>query len=316
MIAAKNVRTISTDKWTIRFKRYISRNWVFYLLILPGFLDVLIFRYFPLYGIQIAFRDYKAVKGIFGSKWIGLKYFLQFIETPVFWQLMRNTLTLSLSCLVFGFPLPIILALLLNEQRNLRLKKITQMITYMPHFVSTVAVIGIVNFMVDRENGIINIIRGFFGLKGINYLAVSAAFRPLYTISEIWQHMGWSAILYLAALSSVDTEILEAARIDGANRFQVIWYINIPTILPAVIIMLILNCGSLLSIGFEKVYLMQNDNTLDVTEIISTYVYKCGVIGGQFSYTTAIGIFNNVVNCVILLFVNTIADKLSGSSLF
>lgn len=316
MTTTKAVRPVSQKKWTVRFARYMSRNWIFYLLILPGFLDVLIFRYFPMYGIQIAFRKYKATKGILGSSWVGLKYFKQFMETPIFWQLMRNTLALSASCLVFGFPLPIILALLLNEQRNLRLKKVTQMITYMPHFVSTVAVVGIINFMVDREAGIINLIRGAFGLEGINYMGVSSAFRPLYVISDIWQHMGWSAILYLAALSSVDTEILEAARIDGANRFQVIWYIDIPAILPTVVIMLILNCGSLLNVGFEKVYLMQNNNTLDVSEIIATYVYTCGILGGQFSYTTAIGLFNNVVNCVILLFVNTIADKLSGSSLF
>ena len=203
----------------------------------------------------------------------------------------------------------------MNEQQNLKLKKLTQMITYMPHFVSTVAVVGIINFMVDREAGVVNLIRGLFSLDGVNYMGISAAFRPLYVISDIWQHMGWSAILYLAALSNVDAEILESARIDGANRFQVIWYIDFPAILPTIVIMLILNCGSLLSVGFEKVYLMQNDNIRDVAQIISTYVYELGIKGGQFSYTTAIGLFNNVVNCIILFIVNWVANKVSGSSL-
>lgn len=301
---------------SVRFRRYIARAWPFYLLILPAFLDVLIFKYFPMYGVQIGFRRYKAAFGIWGSEWVGLKYFQQFLEMPNFWGLIRNTLLLSMYCLVFGFPVPILLALMLNEQRSLRLKKATQMITYMPHFISTVAVVGIIEFMVDRQAGVINVLRGAVGLEGINFMGRSSAFRPMYVISDIWQHTGWSAIIYLAALAGVDTEALEAARIDGADRLQIIRYINIPAILPTIVVMLVLRCGSLLNVGFEKVYLMQNSLNLDVSEIIATYTYRMGILEGQFSYTTAIGLFNNVINAAILVLVNYVSRKISGSALW
>lgn len=309
-------RTKSGPKnWSKRFYMYMKRNWVFYVLLLPAFVHILIIRYFPMYGVQIAFRKYKARTGITGSEWVGLKYFEQFLNTPSFWQLIRNTLLLSGETLLFSFPVPIILALLLNEQRNLRLKKATQMITYIPHFVSTVAIIGIVDFLLNRQSGVLNSVLNVFGHESVNFMIKSEAFRPIYIISEIWQHAGWNAIIYLATLSGVDSEILEAARIDGANRFQVIRHINIPAIMPTIVTLLILSCGSLLTVGFEKVYLLQNDAILDVSEIISTYTYKMGILNGQFSYTTAIDLFNNVINCIILFSVNAISKKISGNGL-
>jgi len=314
--AAPVVNTSITQKKWLSFYRYMQKNWVYYLLLLPAVIDVLIFCYFPMYGIQIGFRRYRAADGISGSKWVGLKYFEQFVEMPDFWRLIKNTILLSGYCLVFGFPLPVILALLLNDQQNRTVKKATQMLTYMPHFISTVAIVGILDFLTDNNSGVLNIIRVGLGMEQFNYQGSSAAFRPMYVISHIWQHTGWNAIMYLAALSSVSMDTLEAARIDGANRLQTNWYINIPAILPTVIIMLILNTGSLLSVGFEKVYLMQNPLILDVSEIISTYTYKMGIQKAQFSYTTAIGLFNNVANAVILVVVNTIARKISGSSLW
>lgn len=306
---------VKCSRWK-RFIIYMKRNWVFYLLILPAFVEILVFRYFPMYGAQIAFRRFKASRGIWGSEWVGLKYFIQFVELPNFWTLLRNTFLLSFYSLIFGFPVPIILALLLNEQRKPGLKKVTQMITYMPHFISTVAVVGIIEFIVDRQSGIINVIRMTLGYEAINFIGESKAFRSIYVISDIWQHTGWSAIIYLAALSSIDVEVLEAARIDGAKRLQVIRYINIPAILPTIITMLVLRCGSLLNVGFEKAFLLQNARNLDVSEIISTYTYRMGILQGQFSYTSAIGLFNNVINGIILISVNTLSKKISGSSLW
>lgn len=307
--------SMSRNKW-LSFCRYMQKNWVYYLLLLPAVIDILIFCYFPMYGIQIGFRRYKAADGISGSQWVGLKYFEQFVNMPDFGRLIKNTILLSGYCLIFGFPLPIILALLLNDQQNKLVKKTTQMLTYMPHFISVVAIVGIMDFMTDANSGVLNVIRVAMGKEPYFYEGSSAAFRPMYVISHIWQHTGWNAIMYLAALSSVSIETLEAARIDGANRLQTNWYVNLPAILPTIIIMLILNTGSLLSVGFEKVYLMQNSLILDVAEIISTYTYKMGIQKAQFSYTTAIGLFNNVANAIILVVVNALARKLSGSSLW
>lgn len=296
--------------------RHFKRTWVFYVLLLPALIDVFVFHYIPMYGVQIAFRRYKASMGVWGSPWVGMKYIRQFLEAPNFWQLLQNTLYLSGLCLLFTFPIPIVLSIMLNEQRSLKLKKFTQMITYMPHFISMVAVVGLINFMVDRQSGVVNQIRGMFGLEGIAYMSRADAFRPLYIISEVWQHAGWNAIIYLAALASCDVEIVEAARIDGANRIQKIIYIDIPTILPTIVVLLIMNAGSLLNVGFEKTYLMQCDLNINVSEIISTYVYKLGIQQGQFSYTTAIGLFNNVVNGIVLIIVNMLAKRISGSSLW
>jgi len=294
----------------------MRKHWLFYLMLLPALLDVIVFRYIPMYGVQIAFRQYKPKLGIWGSEWVGLKYFYQFASSPLFWQIMRNTLLLSLSNLVFSFPAPIFLALLLNEVKNARAKKFVQMVTYMPHFISTVAVVGLVNLMLDRNTGILNLARTALGFDAVNYMATSGAFRPIYVLSDIWQHTGWGAIIYIAALSSVDPEIVEAAHIDGVSRIQKILYIDIPTIAPTIITLLILQTGNILSVGFEKTFLMQNDLVIDVAEVISTYTYKNGILKGQFSYTSAIGLFNSVINAIVLVIVNSVARKLGDTSLW
>ena len=299
-----------------RFIGYMKQNWIFYLFILPAFLDVLIFRYFPMYGVQIAFRNYKVKKGIWGSEWVGLKYFMQFVQSPNFLQIMRNTLLLSFYNLLFGFPIPILLAFMINEIRHPRLKKVTQMITYMPHFISLVAIVGLINLMLDRSHGIVNLAIGLVGGEAVNFLGMSGAYRTIYIVSEIWQQAGWNTIIYLSALSTLDMESLDAARVDGASRLQKIRYIDFPTILPTIVILLILRAGQVLNIGFEKVYLLQNDLNRDVSEVISTYTYRLGILNGQFSYTTAIGLFNNVINAVILVLVNQVSRTVGETSLW
>ncbi|MDO4650342.1 MAG: ABC transporter permease subunit [Eubacteriales bacterium] len=296
--------------------RHLKEYWVLYLFILPALLDIIIFRYFPMYGLQIAFRNYRVNKGIWGSDWVGLKHFVKFITSPNFKQLMSNTLILSFSTMLFTFPLPIILAIMLNETRNVALKKTAQMITYMPHFISLVAVVGLVKLFTNPSSGIINQIIVALGGEAQNYLAISSAFRPIYVITEVWQHTGWSTIIYLSALTSVSTDTVEASYIDGVNRLQKIWYVDLPTILPTIITLLILSAGNVLSIGFEKVFLLQNDLTRDVSEVIATYTYRLGIVGGQFSFTSAVGMFNNVLNCIILVVVNWISNKVSDTSIF
>ena len=229
---------------------------------------------------------------------------------------MRNTLLLSFYNLLFGFPIPILLAFMINEIRNVRLKKFTQMITYMPHFISMVAIVGLINLLLDRESGIVNQVIVALGGKSINFMGMSSAYRTIYVASEVWQHAGWGTIIYLSALSAVDVESLEAAKIDGASRLQKIIYIDFPTILPTIVILLILRAGSVLNIGFEKVYLLQNDLNSDVSEVISTYTYRLGILNGQFSYTTAIGLFNNIINAAILVAVNQLSRSLGDTSLW
>ncbi|MGI6653338.1 MAG: ABC transporter permease [Christensenellales bacterium] len=300
----------------IHFKSYMKQTWILYLFLLPAFLDVFIFRYVPIYGAQIAFRNYKVKLGFWGSDWVGLKYFIQFFESPNFLQILRNTLLISFYNLLFGFPVPILLAFMINEIRSNNLKKITQMITYMPHFISMVAVVGLINLMLNRQSGIVNLLITALGGNAINFMGMSSAYRTIYVVSDIWQHAGWGTIIYLATLATVDVEALEAARIDGANRLQKILYIDLPTILPTIIVLLILRAGSMLNVGFEKVFLLQNDLNREVSEVISTYTYRMGILNGQYSYTTAIGLFNNVVNASLLIIINQLARKTSETSLW
>jgi putative aldouronate transport system permease protein len=284
--------------------------------LLPALLDVLVFKYFPMYGVQIAFKDFRARLGILGSEWVGLKHFMRFVTSPNFIQIMRNTILLSLYNLLFGFPVPILLAFMINEIQGTKLKKATQMITYMPHFISMVAIVGLINLILDRENGIVNLLLTSLGQQPIGFMGMQSAYRTIYIVSDIWQHAGWGTIIYLAALSAVDVETLEAARIDGASRLQKIFYIDLPTLLPTIITLLILRAGSVLSIGFEKVYLLQNDLNRDVSEIVATYTYRLGILNGQFSYTTAIGLFNNVINAAILVLVNQVSRAVGETSLW
>lgn len=302
-----------------KFRRYLSENYQLYILILPAFVFIAVFCYVPMYGAQIAFRDYNVsmgISGIWNSEWVGMKHFIRFVTGNNFWQLFRNTMGISLYSLAAGFPIPIILAFMLNEVRSQKFKKTVQMITYMPHFISVVAICGLITMFLQRESGLINLIRMLFGAEGYSYLSDPKWFKTIYVLSDIWQGMGWGTIIYLAALSGVDPQIVEAAVIDGASRVQKIRYIDLPCILPTIVILLVLNAGSLLSVGFEKILLLQNSMNMETSDVISTYVYRLGILNSQYSFTTAIGLFNSVVNVIILVIVNKAADKLTGTALW
>lgn len=296
--------------------RLVKRNWLLYVFLLPAALYIAIFHYGPMYGLQIAFRDYKAVNGIWGSKWVGLKWIKTFMDTPRFWMIFKNTLGISLYSLV-SFPFPIILAVFLNNVRNVRRKKFVQTVTYMPHFISTVVLVGMLSMFLSPRNGIVNLLVGLFGGSSDTYFMGQADYFPhIYVWSGIWQGMGWGSIIYVAALAGVDQELHDAAQVDGANKLQRIWHIDLPSILPTIIIMLILRLGHIMGVGYEKVYLMQNSLNITSSEVISTYVYKMGLQDQRFSYSAAIGLFNNVINFIVLIVANKTADKVSGSSLW
>lgn len=295
--------------------RRILDHWQIYLLILPTLVYFFIFYYMPMSGLQIAFRDYRVSKGIWGSNWAGMKYFIKFFNHPQCWSIIRNTLTLSLYTLA-TFPLSIIAALLINEIRSNAFKKTVQMVTYAPHFISTVVIVAMINLFMNQSTGLFNGVIRAFGGDTVDFLGNSAYFSHIYVWSGVWQDLGWGTIIYLATLSSVSPELHEAAYIDGANRMQIIWHVNIPSILPTIVIMLIMQCGRILSVGFEKVLLLQNSLNLDVSQVISTYTYELGLRGGQYSYSTAIGLFNTIVNVVMLVIVNTISKRLSDVALW
>jgi putative aldouronate transport system permease protein len=298
-----------------KIMRGVLRDWRLYVLLAPAVIYILLFSYQPMYGVQIAFRKFRPSKGIWGSQWVGMKYFIDFFEHPLFWKLIWNTMRISLYSMC-TFPLPILLALLINELDSDKFKKTVQMITYAPHFLSTVVVCSMLTLFCSKDNGLFNHIIAFFGGERASLLENPALFTPLYVWSGVWQGIGWSSILYIAALSGVSPELIEAARIDGANRAQIVMHVNVPTIMPTIIITLIMNCGSILGVGFEKVYLLQNKLNLDASNIIATYVYELGLIDAQFSASAAIGLFNTIVNITLLLIVNTIAKRVSDIGLF
>ncbi len=264
----------------------------------------------------IAFKDYNVVQGIWGSDWVGLKHFQLFFHNPQFWDLIRNTFVLSVYSLAVGFPIPIILALALNEIKNGFFKKTIQMVTYAPYFISTVIIVSMLTLMFSPRLGIVNKILGYFGLESINFLGRPDLFRDIYVWSDVWQLAGYSAIIYLAALSSVDPSHYEAAKVDGATRLQKIIYIDLPSIVPVATIILILSVGNIMAIGFEKVFLLQNPLNLQTSEVIATYVYKVGLLNANFSFATAVGLFNSVINLILLVSVNAFARKFSNSSLW
>ena len=295
-------------------RKRLRESWQWYVLLLPGLIYLLIFSYGPMYGVQIAFKDYRANQGIWGSEWVGLKYFLRFFRYPKFFDMIKNTLSITLYSLA-TFPCAIIFALLLNEIRQAKMKKTVQMITYMPHFLSEVVVCSIVILFLDRTSGPINNLIAFFGGERKNFMGMPEAFTSIYVLSGLWQNIGWSSILYLSALAAVSMEEVEAARIDGASRFQVMWHINLPAIMPTIIINFLMRVGSLMSVGYTKILLLQNDLNLEVSSVISSYTYEIGLVGGQYSYSAAIGLFNNLVNVTVLIIVNQISKKLSDISL-
>jgi len=306
------------DKKRFDFNKFLKdckKQKYLILLCIPAFLVVLIFNYFPIYGILIAFKEYNPAEGIMGSKWVGLKYFEFFIKDPYSLIIVKNTLLLGLYSLLWSFPAPIILALLLNEIKNKYFKKIVQTISYFPNFISAVIIVGLLKQLAG-DDGLFNIIRSFFGAPPVLFFAEKGWFRTLYIGSGIWQGLGWGSIIYLAALSGVDTELYEAAEIDGANRWHKAIHITIPAMLPTITILLILSTASIISIGFEKVMLMYNPSIYEVSDVISTYVYREGIEGARFSYTTAVGLIQSVVAFILIYFSNLVSRKVSETSLW
>lgn len=293
----------------------VLRHWQLYLLVLLPMAAVFIFHYIPLYGVQIAFRDYSAKLGFTGSKWVGLKHFKRFFTYPKFWQIMWNTLKLNLIGLI-TFPLPIMLAIMFNDIKNGIFKKTTQMLTYAPHFVSTVVLCSMVLLFCNRETGVINVVIRFFGGQGDEWLARPELFAPIYVISGLWQNLGWDTIIYLAALASLPLELIEAAKIDGANRMQIVRRIYIPHLAPTVITMFLLHLGTMFSSSFEKIFLLQNPLNLSASTTLATYVYDVGIVGGQFSYSTAVGLFNSIISVIVVVIFNAISRKPTDTSLW
>ncbi len=293
----------------------VLRHWQLYLMILVPMITMFIFHYIPLYGVQIAFRDYQAKLGFFGSKWVGLKHFKRFVTYPMFWKIMWNTLKVSLVSLL-TFPLPIILAIMFNDLKNGWFKKTTQMITYAPHFVSTVVLCSMTLMFLNRETGVVNVIIKLFGGETQDFMAESKNFAPIYVITSLWQNLGWDTILYLAALSSISLDLVDAAKVDGANRLQIVRNIYIPHLMPTVVMILILKMGGLFGSSFEKTFLLQNPLNLDASTLLSTYVYDVGIIGGQSSYSTAVGLFNSIISILLVVLANYFSRKVTESSLW
>jgi putative aldouronate transport system permease protein len=297
-------------------KKSWRRNWDLYLLILPVIVYYAIFKYGPMYGLQIAFKDYLPVKGFLGSPLVGLKHFIRFFNSYNFWELIKNSLGVSLYQLVVGFPVPILLALMINEVRIKWFKKTVQTVTYVPHFLSTVVLVGMLAAFLSPRNGLVNQIIVALGGKPIYFMAEAGWFKTLYVFSGIWQNAGWSSIIYMATLAGIDVEMYEAAAIDGASKFKRMIYLTVPCIIPTAVILLIMDFGKIMNVGFEKVFLMQNQLNIGASNVISTYVYTIGIQGLQLSYATAIGLFDAVINFGLLIAVNQIAKKLTETSLW
>ncbi|MBY0114931.1 ABC transporter permease subunit [Paenibacillus sp. FSL L8-0435] len=309
------VNTIPNSKKNKLWRRTI-RNWELYLFIAPAFLYFLIFHYGPMYGIQIAFKNFIPTLGVTGSPWVGFDHFIRFFNSYYFWDLLWNTLSISLYELAIGFPLPIILALAFNEVKDSFFKRTVQTVTYAPHFISVVVMSGmIITFLSPSSGMIVNLVQAL-GFQSPQFLTDPAWFKTVYVLSGVWQSAGWGTIIYLAALSGVDPQLHEAAVVDGASRFKRILHINIPAIIPTITILLILNMGSILGVGFEKILLLQNPLNMGSSDVISTFVYRSGLVDAQYSFSTAVGLFNSVVNAILLITVNQIARRTSENSLW
>ena len=298
-----------------RLRRDLLRNKGLYLLLLPVVIYYIVFHYYPMYGAQIAFKDYSPAKGIEGSAWAGFKHFQSFFNSIYCGRLIKNTLVINIKNLVLGFPAPIILALLLNEVKNVGFKKVVQTISYLPHFISTVVICGMITSFCGSD-GIITSIFTLFGYPKQNLLYNQNLFQPIYVISGIWQTIGWGSIIYLAAISGINDELYEAARIDGAGRLKQVWHVTIPGIMPTIITMLVLRVGNMMNLGYEKIMLLYNSAVYETADVISTYVYRKGILDMSYSFSTAVGLFNSVVNLILLISANQISKKLTESSLW
>ena len=304
-----------SQRFVSRLQRDLSKNWDAYLLLVPAILFYLLFCYKPMYGVIIAFKNFSPGKGIVASEWVGLKHFLSFFKSYYFGRLLRNTLTISLSSLIFGFPMPIIFALLLNEVRNSKFKRTIQTVTYMPHFISLVVMCSLIRLFV-ADTGIIVQLMAKFGFEPVALLSKKEYFVPIYVLSGIWQGFGWDSIIYLSALTAIDPGLYEAATIDGANRWKQTLHVTLPGIMGTVIILLILRMGSIMSVGYEKIILLYNESIYETSDVISTFVYRMGLGKAQYSYSTAVGLFNSVINFIIVYTFNKISLKVSEVSLW
>ncbi len=296
-------------------RNLLYKNWVLYLMLLPGVIYILIFNYVPMYGITIAFKDFMATRGIWGSEWVGLIHFERVFNSPDFIPILMNTLILSIYQLIVTFPLPIILALMINASTNKAFGRVVQNVTYAPYFISVVVLVGMMMILFS-QNGVFNEIIELFGGEARLFMAEEQYFRNMFVFSNVWQTTGWGSIIYLAALSGVDPGLHEAATIDGASKLKRIYHIDFPHIIPTAAVLLILNSGRVMSLGFEKAYLMQTSLNMDVSEILSTYIYKKGLLDIDYSYSAAVGLFNNVINLILLLSVNYVSKKITKSGLW
>ena len=290
--------------------RRILENWQLYVMLIIPIVITVIYKYIPMYGIQIAFRNYKAAKGFFGSDWVGLEWFERFFTAPTFGRMITNTIKLSVYSLLWSFPIPIILSLAINQLRFKRYKRVVQTVLYAPHFISIMVVCGMIRIFLSPYGGLVNLLSG----SQIDYMTVPEAFRTIYIASGIWQDAGWGTIIYLATLSAVDPGLYEAAKIDGASMFQRIWVIDIPELIPMIILQLIMAASGIMSVGFEKVFLLQTQLNKATSDVIAVYVYEQGIIDHAYSYSTAIGLFNTVINIILLIVVNKIAKKAADVS--
>ena len=312
MVTGQIDRPLYKKSFFNKFKKSLP----YYIIILLPLLYLIVFKYVPMYGIQIGFKDYRVSKGIFASPWAGLKYFEMFFNSPSFWNILYNTISISLYSLIAGFPLAIILAIALNECQVRKFRKTVQMVTYMPYFISTVVIVSMIMQFTDLQSGFVSQFIRLLGGHPKNIMGMSEYFKSLYVWTGVWQSTGYTAIIFLAALSGISTELREAAIVDGASKFKRVLHIDLPGIAPTIIILLILNMGYIMSLGFEKVYLMQNSLNAQSSEIISTYLYKVGLLNVNYSLATAIGLFNSIVNLVMLVFCNSLSKKYNDTSLW
>jgi ABC-type polysaccharide transport system permease subunit len=303
------------SRWT-EARRSFQRHWQLYLLIIIPMAYFVIFKYIPISNAVIAFKDYSPILGPWGSPWVGFKNFQLFFQNPVFWTLIQNTFLLAVYLVLASFPIPIILAVALNEIRNGVFKKTVQLVTYAPYFISTVVVVSMTILVLSPRLGFVNDGLGLFGVPAKDFIGDPNYFRHIYVWSDVWQTTGYSAVIYMAALAGIDPALHESAKIDGASRLQRIWNVDIPGIMPTAVIILVLGVGNIMSIGFEKAFLLQNQLNLEQSEIIATYVYKTGLLNADFSMATAVGLFNSVINLFLLLFVNFVAKRITGNGLW
>lgn len=315
-MASRNEKPIRISQ-NISARRYVKRYWQLYAMMLLPIIYFIIFKYIPMFGNVLAFRRYRPGMGPYGVSWVGFRYFTRFMQDPAFWRAFRNTLILSFGNLLINFPIPILFAILLNEVRNLRFKKLVQTVSYMPRFISTVVVIAILKEILSPSSGLLNhFLKSVFQIEPIYFMNEPKYFRWLYILSDTWQFTGWTAIIYLAAITGINLDLFEAAKIDGATRLQQIRYVTIPSILPTIMVMLILNVGRMLSLGFEKVLLMFTPSNSSVSDIIDTLVYRTGLANQNYSYATAIGLFSGIIGIILVSSSNTISKKLTGDGIY